>query len=162
MGFFFSYRWVSSPDNNISWKLPAPKLPNEFYIASQVAGKIKELHIPGEVLAHRDIAAWLPLTLPGVRLVMPGHTYPIQLQTILPKNEFDSRMALFNVINNGVAYNEGFSRSLVDMNVGLIIIPNSMEKNFSSWHFRSLGRNYNLEKIESFSGYSLYKVISAS
>lgn len=159
LAFVFSNKWVSSSGNNLSWGLPAPKLPNEFYVTSQIADKIRTLNTSGQVLAHRDIAAWLPLTLPGVKLVMPGHTYPIQLQTILPKHEFESRMAMFNAINNGVPDIEEFSRSIDDFNVDLVVIPVNMEKSLSYLHLHSYDRNIRLERIESFSSYLLYKVI---
>jgi len=134
-------------------------LPNDFYVASQIADKIRTLNTSGQVLAHRDIAAWLPLTLPGVKLVMPGHTYPIQLQTILSKKEFESRMAIFNAINNGTPDIQGFLRSIDDFCVDLIVIPANMEKSLSDLHLRSDDRHVRLERIESFSGYLLYKVI---
>ncbi len=156
--FIFSYRWVSSSDNNLSWRFPAAKLPNEFYVTSEIADKIRTLDTSGQVLAHRDIAAWLPLTLPNVRLVMPGHTYPIQLQTILPKYEFDSRMALFNEINGGAIGSAVFSKLISELNVTLIIIPIGMERGLSASLLESSSNSVRLEKIESISGYSLYKV----
>jgi hypothetical protein len=157
--FVFANKWVSSSGNNLSWGIPAAKLPNEFYVASQIADKIRVLNISGQVLAHHSIAAWLPLTLPGVKLVMPGHTYPIQLQTILPKHEFDSRIAMFNSINNGVPNIEEFLKSIDDFNVELIVVPIQIEQRISNQNLISHNREIRLEKIESFSGFSLYELV---
>lgn len=157
--FVFANKWVFSSDNHLSWGIPAAKLPNEFYVTSQIAGKIRELNISGQVLAHYKIAAWLPLTLPDVKLVMPAHTYPIQLQTILPKHEFDSRMAMFNSINRGIPNIEEFLRSIDDFNVELIVVPIQMDRRISNQNLISHNREIRLEKIESISGFSLYKLV---
>jgi hypothetical protein len=159
LGFVFAHNWISTPTNNVSWRIPEAKLPNEFDVSRQIADKIQMLNTSGQVLAHRDIAAWLPLTLPAVKLVMPGHTYPIQLQTILPKHEFESRMAMFNSINNGVPNIEEFFQSIDDFDVGLIVAPVQMDQRLSNQNLGSHNLNIRLEKIESFSGFSLYKVI---
>ncbi|MBO4329685.1 MAG: hypothetical protein J5820_03525 [Rhodocyclaceae bacterium] len=155
--FAFANKWVTSTDNNLSWGMPTAKLPNNFYVASQIATRLELLNINGQVLAHRDIAAWLPLTLPGVKLVMPGHTYPDQLQTILPSHEFNSRMAIFNPINKGVTNIEEFLRSIDNFNVELVVVPDRIE--LSGQNLISRNREVRLEKIESFLGFSLYKLV---
>lgn len=90
---------------------------------------------------------------------MPGHTYPIQLQTILPKHEFDSRMAMFNSINRGIPNIEEFLRSIDDFNVELIVVPIQMDRRISNQNLISHNREIRLEKIESISGFSLYKLV---
>jgi len=157
--FFFSYKWAISSVNNVSWGFPAHKLPNEFYIASQISKKIRSLDTTGQILAHDHIAAWLPLTLPSVKLLMPGHTYPTQLETILPKHDFESRMLLYNAINNGITDKEVFFKSIREFDINLVVMPISSEYDMRGLSFKSNDLNVSLEKIETFQGFCLYKVV---
>lgn len=158
LAFIFSDKWVSNSENKVVWGYPSAKLPGEFYVASQIAEKIQTLNISGQVLAYHKIAAWLPLTLPGVKLVMPGHTYPTQLETILPSQEFQRRMYLYNAINKGASNPAEFLRYLDELHVDLIIIPSSNEANLLKLISDSTDHNLSIEKIGLFSKYSLYKI----
>ena len=97
--FLLAGRWTLATSNNVCWSWPSAKLPVEYNLAKEIAVEISKLTSSGTVLADRDIGAWLPLVAPNLKLVMPGHTYPVMLQTVLPTSEFDNRMSLFNAIN---------------------------------------------------------------
>lgn len=56
------------------------------------------LGLKGRVLVSRDVSPWLPFVAPDIKKVMPQHTYPIMLQTILPPVEYKERMLLTQCI----------------------------------------------------------------
>jgi hypothetical protein len=97
--FLAAARWTLVASNNVTWSWPSAKLPAEYNMAKEISAEIGKLTSPGTVLANREIGAWLPLVAPDLKLVMPGHTYPIMLQTVLTRSDFDSRMILYNAIN---------------------------------------------------------------
>ncbi len=78
----------------------------------------------GTVLASRDIGAWLPLVAPDLKLIMPGHTYPGMLRTVLPSSEFDSRKRLFNAINGQEVDLLSTVVLMKQYKVGTLVIPN--------------------------------------
>ncbi|MDF3931717.1 DUF6077 domain-containing protein [Pseudomonas citronellolis] len=98
--FLFVGRTVFAPENNLSWGRPGAKIEPQYFQTWEIARHLQLLKFDGSVLAQREVAAWLPLTLPGVELVMPGHTYPIQLQTVLGPDDYAARMRLVDVINH--------------------------------------------------------------
>jgi hypothetical protein len=91
--------WTLAKSNNIGWRWPSPKLPAVYASTKEIAMVLKSRGSQGTVLADRRVATWLPLLTPDVGLVMPGHTYPAMLQTVLPPSEFADRMLLFGAIN---------------------------------------------------------------
>lgn len=157
LAFLLSHRWVASGSNNVAWKYPSAKLPTEFYAANGIAAEVKKLKLSGKVLSQRDIAAWLPLTLPGIELVMPGHTYPIQLQTILPPREFVLRMKLFEEVNSGAPRLTLLSDELRELNVELIILPSAVNI-FSDPRLKRHSELISFIKTDTLFGYSLYRV----
>jgi len=97
--FLASAHWTLAASNNVTWSWPSPKLPPEYNLAKKISEEICKLTSHGSVLANNEIGAWLPIVAPELKLVMPGHTYPIMLQNILSTSEFDDRVRLFNAIN---------------------------------------------------------------
>jgi len=156
--FIYSYNWAISSSNNVAWGMPSADLPREFYVTNQIADKVRALKIRGQVLASHEIAAWLPLELPSVRLVMPGHTYPIQLQTILPRREYEARIQLYNAVNSGDLRSPRFANLIKRLDVELIVVPSDRDSMLSPF-MAPLGTNgVRAKKIDVVDGYSLYQI----
>lgn len=97
--FLLVDRTVFAPENNLSWGRPGAKIEPQYFQTWEIAQRLRQLKLDGSVLAQHEVAAWLPLTLPGVDLVMPGHTYSVQLQTVLAPDDYAARMRLVDMIN---------------------------------------------------------------
>ena len=93
-------------------------------MAKEISAEIAKLPSPGTVLANREIGAWLPLVAPEFKLVMPGHTYPGMLKTVLPTSELDRRKHLFNAINGQEADIPSTVELIKQYKVGTLVIPN--------------------------------------
>jgi hypothetical protein len=155
--FLLSNNWVTSPRNMFSWGKPAPKLPANYYYTCDVIDKIQEMNIQGTILADEVIAAWIPVISPGRKLIMPGHTYPIQLQTVLPPHEFASRMQLYKAVHHGfqVLYNN--VDLLQKYDVQILIVSSKYQL------FDNTDKNNDKTKISFFPvctlhGYSIFRV----
>ena len=122
--FLAAASWTLVASNNVAWSWPSAKLPVEYNMAKEISTEISKLSSPGVVLANREIGAWLPLVSPDLKLVMPGHTYPPQLKTILPPSEFDNRKRLFNAINGQEVELNNTVVLMKQYKVGTLVIPN--------------------------------------
>jgi len=109
------------------------------------------------VLAHQNIAAWIPLVLPNAKLVMPGHTYPIQLQTILPSSDFELRMQLFNAINSSTPNINYLAKQMLMLNVELLVLPDGVDP-VGIHQLKNIQYQITIKKIDSVAGYSLFHV----
>jgi len=92
-------RWVLSKDNNVSFSTPSPTISPDYFTTAAIMTRIKMLTDQPVVLATSNIAAWVPVTNPGTRIIMPGHTYDIELENILESDEYKERMHLFSMVN---------------------------------------------------------------
>lgn len=124
--FIANGRLAISPENNVKWSIPDAKLPPEYYSTKKIANELALLNFQGTILSHRDIAAWLPLEAPNLKLVMPGHTFHYMLQTILPASEYKARMQLYNAVNFGNTNLGDLSNLLIQFEVTAIITPQSV------------------------------------
>ena len=122
--FLATARWTLAASNSVTWRWPSAKLPVEYNLAKDISAEIRNLPSPGVVLANREVGAWLPLVAPDLKLVMPGHTYPEMLQTVLSTCEFDSRMSLFKAINGQEVDLNSMMALIKQYKVGTLVIPN--------------------------------------
>jgi hypothetical protein len=101
LAFLLGGRWVIAPSNGVRLGWPSPKVPPEYHQAVALNKMILDAHVnlSGTVLVEPRVGTWLTVVNPQLRLVMPGHGYPITLGTILPKQEFDARVALLSFIS---------------------------------------------------------------
>jgi len=97
--FVCADRWVLSKDNNVSFSKPSPTISPDYFSTAAIMTKIKVLTGQPVILATDNIAAWVPLTNPGTRIIMPGH-YMSVLQLILESNEYKERVQLFSMMND--------------------------------------------------------------
>jgi len=155
--FITTAKWAVTPENNIQWSFPKAKLPPEYYSAKEIANELKALNLKGSILSSRDIAAWLPLVAPGLKLVMPGHTYPIMLQTVLPASEFNARMQLFNAVNTEKPNLSGLTDLIREYQVTAIITHQtvSAEDIFSQ---NSLVSDLSIKEDCSIAGYKIFAI----
>ena len=156
--FLFSPGWVVSPANHVVWGYPAAKLPAEYHAARKIAAKIRHVRPHGTVLAHMDIAAWLPLALPDVGLVMPGHMYHIQFQTILPQSDHEARMQLFQA---ACSHSPDFGarvKALHAYNVRWVVLPEGVEPLEGTEAGCATNTRVRFDKLDSIAGYSLFRV----
>jgi len=156
--FVFSGRCTLAPENGVTWSRPSPKLPVNYRVAKEISDKLQTMGLTGSVLSTDEIAAWLPLSSPGQKLVMPGHTYPIMLQTVLPASEFSARIQLFQAVNSG----KNDLRELVGLlrhyQVQAIVTP----KNVSAKDILPPdGRisNLSLKEVDSVDGKKIFKIV---
>ena len=122
--FLVAASWTLANSNNATCRWPSAKLPVEYNMAKEISAEIAKLPSPGTVLANREIGAWLPLVAPEFKLVMPGHTYPGMLKTVLPTSELDRRKHLFNAINGQEADIPSTVELIKQYKVGTLVIPN--------------------------------------
>jgi hypothetical protein len=99
LSFALSGRWSLAGSNGVSFGKPSPTISAGFHTTADITGRIKVLAPRPVLLATRDIAAWVPLASPGMQLVMPGHTFPSMLRTILSPDDYAERMRLFSIVN---------------------------------------------------------------
>jgi hypothetical protein len=158
MFFLGAARWTLAPSNNVTWHWPSPKVPAEFASAREISAELKSFASQGAVLANREIGAWLPFLAPEVRLVMPGHTYPIMLKTVLPATEFNGRIQLFDAIN-GEALDAAKAVELMrQFNVAVLLVR--QDSDGERYIIETLLRNSNvsLRDTNSIDGYRLFFV----
>ncbi|OGP64966.1 MAG: hypothetical protein A2169_07380 [Deltaproteobacteria bacterium RBG_13_47_9] len=122
--FLAAARWTLVASNNVTWSWPSAKLNAKYNMAKEISAAISKLTSPGTVLANREIGAWLPLVAPDLKLVMPGHTYPIMLQTVLTRSDFDSRIQLFNAINGQEVDLHSTVELMRHYKIGTLVIQN--------------------------------------
>jgi hypothetical protein len=122
--FLVAGRWTLATSNNVSWRWPSAKLPAEYNLAKEISAEISKSASPGTVLADRDVGAWLPLVAPNLKLVMPGHTYPPQLKTVMPPSDFDSRGQLYKAIHGQEVDPHRTVELMKQYKVGTLVIPN--------------------------------------
>ena len=155
--FLVSYQWVVSPKNSFKWKYPSPKLHFSYYHTDAIAAELEKLKIDGTVLAHKRVAAWLPILHPETKLVMPGHTYHTQLKTILRKNEYRQRMRLYRAAQGEITKLATLPKLLRKFDVSTIIVPSKLakdilkddnEKSLGAVHFKNLATVGRYEIIE--------------
>ncbi|MDR0476887.1 MAG: DUF6077 domain-containing protein [Desulfobulbaceae bacterium] len=93
--------WTCRPGNNdFHFSFPAWKLPSEYAEVEQLAALLPKEASNFSVLAPFNQGAWLPVIRPELRVIMPGHTYPLVLPSILSRQEFQDRMELQGVVEN--------------------------------------------------------------
>lgn len=155
--FILTARWIFSEKNGVTLGAPLPKLPNNYFSTKAVADELNSFNIKGSILAVQDIAAWMPLVAPDKKLVMPGHTYPIMLQTVMSPSDFDSRMRLVNEVNKDKpdfgALAETFRKYAVEMIVTHknVKIENMINSNY-------LTPIFSVEELSSVADYKIFKV----
>jgi hypothetical protein len=121
--FLGAARWTLAESNDVTWQWPSPKVPTEYASVREIAVVLRSRASQGSVLASSEVAAWLPLLAPDIRLVMPGHTYPGMLQTVLPPPEFADRMVLFGAINGGHVDINGIAELVGRYKVATLVVP---------------------------------------
>jgi len=122
--FLAAARWTLADFNNVTWSWPSAKLPAEYNLAKNISNEISNFTSTGYVLADTEIGAWMPLVAPDLKLVMPGHTYPIMLKPVLSKSEFDNRMQLFNAINGQEVDLHSTVKLIKNYKIGTMVLSN--------------------------------------
>jgi hypothetical protein len=153
--FLLQKKWVLNSRLDATFGFPSEKISPSYYDAREIAEAIQELNIDGEILSQADIAAWLPMHLPNTGLIMPGHTYPVQLQTVLDKNDFDTRMKLYDAVNSQNPNLEALAKEMKEMNVKIVILPSNAAE--ISTH-ESYSHKLSAVKMSSISGYSIFRI----
>ena len=95
--FLLAGGWTIRAGNQGTWDWPGPKLPPEAIQADQVGQSLKDNGYQpshGRVLLDPRMAVWLTVSHPDIRLIMPGHGFPITFSTTLPAQEYGERMEL--------------------------------------------------------------------
>ena len=100
-----SARWTLAGTNGTSWGMAQHKVPPEYAHARSLAGAIERAaegrRQPVTVLSVPD-RTWLTVVAPDLRLVMPGHGYPLTLGTVMDDADFARRMQLLQHVDKGV------------------------------------------------------------
>jgi len=99
IAFLVAGQWTIAGSNHVTWRWPSFKVPAEFVMAQKIAVILESQASKGMVLSNKAVAAWLPLTAPDVRQVMPGHYYPAMLRAILPPQDFSNRRFLLKAVS---------------------------------------------------------------
>ncbi|NDL64125.1 DUF6077 domain-containing protein [Acerihabitans arboris] len=120
--FLCGGRWAISPTNNVVWGKPSIKVSPEYYTTIKIVNEITKAKLAGTILSASPIAAWIPLIKPNTGIVMPGHTYPVMLQTTMPAGEFSNRMRLYDAINSQVPNLTSLVDEMKKYHVGILII----------------------------------------
>ncbi len=158
MFFLGAARWTLAPSNNVTWHWPSPKVPAEFTSAQEISVELKRFASQGAVLASGEVGAWLPFLAPEVRLVMPGHTYPIMFQTVLPATEFNRRIQLFNAIN-GEALDASKTVELMrQFDVAVLLVRQDSDAERYIIETLLPNSNISLKDTNSIAGYRLFFV----
>lgn len=95
--FLFAGGWTVRASNQGTWDWPGAKVPPEAAQAYQWGHQLKSLDYKpsdGRVLLDPRLAVWLPVSHPDIKLVMPGHGYPITFSTTMPAQEYAERLEL--------------------------------------------------------------------
>lgn len=122
--FILISRSALSTHNNVDWRTPGPTVPPEYSQADAVAKIIRPLNVAGRVLAYAPIGTWLTVTEPGLRLVMPGHGFPMNWKTVLMPEDFSDRMKLLSAVSGAPIENlSETSRLMAQYNVEIIVAP---------------------------------------
>jgi hypothetical protein len=123
LSFLMAGRWTTSSQSGVSWSWTASKLPAACASVRHITATLEKRAPMGTVLASEEVAAWVPLLAPGLRLVMPGHTYPEMLSTLLSPKDFSDRMSLFAAINGKGAPVERLQELICRYHVATLVLP---------------------------------------
>jgi hypothetical protein len=156
--FLFANKSTLHPSNNLTWGAPKWKLPSEFYEAKTILESLNKIQLNGSLLASDDIAAWLPILNTKYELVMPGHTFHYMHELTLPKDEFKSRMLLYNALNKDIEKLNSLDKELDELKVQIVITKNYINldnvvikgccNNRKSFLIVFTTKNYNVYKIK--------------
>jgi hypothetical protein len=163
-GIFASFgQWSISPENNVKFGMPGPKLPGEYRATRALADKLRSLNLRGAVLAPPDVAAWLPLVAPELKLIMPGHTYPIMLQTILPRSEYEARMKMYSAMNSQTPDFTSLAALLSEYRVEAIVADSRLAvETIASARDAGSAADFVVREIPAIEGYEIFKIDYAS
>jgi hypothetical protein len=120
-----SARWTLADTNGNSWGVAQHKTPPEYRYALSLAGAIEraaeERRRPLTALVEPRIGTWLTVVAPDLRLVMPGHGYPLTLQTVMDPADFARRMQLLQQVDKAASNVAEFQDLLDAYEVDVIV-----------------------------------------
>lgn len=157
--FLSGARWVITPAENMVWSRPKVKVPPEYYTTQKILEIINKNKLSGAVLATSNVAAWIPLLQPKTKLVMPGHTFPVMLQTILSPEDFAKRMQLFWAINSKTPNLAGLVKDMEEYHVGVVVLDEKIIYGDIEAGASSGQTPLEIKYISTIDGYVIYKVI---
>jgi hypothetical protein len=125
VAFATVHPWALAETNQVRWGAPAHKVPPEYYRAVELAQSIRQ-QTPGQqevtVLVEPRVGTWLTVVAPDFKLIMPGHGYPITLQTIMNKEDFEQRNLLVSSIDAIAAGDHSLNKLLDSFGVNVIAV----------------------------------------
>jgi hypothetical protein len=157
LAFLLGGRWTLAADNSTQLGWPAAKLPPQYQTAVRLMAQLDTLHLHGNLLADSPIAAFVPLLKPDFGLVMPGHTYPVMLQTILPTEEFAARMRLFNAINSPQPHLAALEPEMRRFHVQVVIVNAALQP-AGLLSPAGSAAGFSLNRLAAIDGYAIYQV----
>ncbi|MDU6411212.1 MAG: hypothetical protein E6560_09675 [Yersiniaceae bacterium] len=158
LAFLLGGRWTLSADNSTQLGWPSAKLPPQYQTAVHLMAQLDKLNLRGNLLTDSPVAAFVPLLKPDFGLVMPGHTYPVMLQTILPPEEFAARMRLFNAINSPQPHLAALEQEMRRFQVQVIIVNAALPPaELLSPAGNAAG--FSLNRLAESDGYAIYRVV---
>jgi len=155
--FLVTAKWAVAPENNVKWSFPTANLAPEYYSAKEIVNELKTLNLKGSILSSHDIAAWLPLLAPDLKLVMPGHTYPIMLRTVLSVSDFNARMQLFNAVNTEKPNLSSLTELIRKYQVTTIITPQAVSAT-DILPLNGLPLDLSIKEVRSTAGYKIFAI----
>ena len=93
--------WTCRQGNgDFHFSFPVWKLPPEYAEVQQIAKKLPGAASEASTLLPFLQGAWLPVIRPDIRVIMPGHGYPVVLPRIMSQQEFHERVELQGIPEN--------------------------------------------------------------
>ena len=157
VAFLLGGRWTLAAGNGTQLGWPAAKLPPQYQTAVHLMAQLDRLHLQGNLLTDSAIAAFVPLLKPDFGLVMPGHTYPVMLQTILPPEEFAARMRLFTAINTPQPHLAALETEMRRFHVQVVIVNAALQP-AALLSPAGKAAGFSLTRLAESDGYAVYQV----
>ena len=93
--------WICRPGNgDFHFSFPTWRLPPEYAEIKQLAELLPDAANGASVLVPFRQGAWLPVIRPKLRVILPGHGYPLVLPRILSPQDFQERIEIQGTVEN--------------------------------------------------------------